>query len=94
MCDVIKQNESELKNNEGLVFNLLRFVSYILLKPLSKLNVWFQRYSRFSPAKNNEIEHYYLLYLKINISKFRLILIDHITCLNNQVITLGIGRVF
>ena len=62
---------------------MLQFKSHILLKSPSKLNVWSQRYSRFSAGQNNknpkEIEYYYLLYLKINISEFRLILLDHIT---------------
>ena len=42
-----------------------------------KLNLLFQRYNHFSA------EYYYLLYLKINTSEFRLILLDHITNTSN-----------
>ena len=59
------------------------FQNYILVKILSKLNLQFQRYSYLSAAQNSklqkEIQHFYLLYLKINSSEFQLILLDHIS---------------
>ena len=43
----------------------------------------FQSYSHFSAAQNNKLQRklntIILLYLEINISEFRLILLDHIT---------------
>ena len=60
------------------------FRSYILQKAPLKLVNWFQRYEQLKDAKNNRkqktfSEHSVWLYLKINISDFWLILLDHIT---------------
>ena len=59
------------------------FHSYILKKTPLKLVNWFQRYDQLKDAKNNrkqkDIFCFVWFYLKINISKFRLILLDHIT---------------
>ena len=59
------------------------FHSYILQKtPLKSVNC-FQRYEQLKDAKNNGKQKTFSalvwLYLKINISDFRLILLDHIT---------------
>ena len=58
------------------------FHSYILQKTQLKLVNWFQRYEPLKDAKNNrktkDIFCFVWLYL-INISDFRLILLDHIT---------------
>ena len=61
---------------------MLQCESYNLLKITSKLNLQFQRYSDFSAS---QFYYFYLLYLAINISEFRLILLDHITYTDVQV---------
>ena len=53
-----------------------------MLKTPYTLSIWFQRYSHFGDAQNNKMQgklSYHWLYLKINNSEFRLILLDHIT---------------
>ena len=57
-----------------------QFQRHTMLKT-PKLSIRLQRYSHFSDAHNNKIQRklntFYWLYLKINISEFRLILLDH-----------------
>ena len=59
------------------------FKSCILQKTPLKLDIWFQRYGQLKDCKNNkkpnDIMSFVWLYLKINISDFRLILLDHTT---------------
>ena len=62
--------------------NKMKIYSYSLVKTSSQLDLWFQRYSHFSAAQNNEIQrklNTIIFYLRINISEFRLILFDDIT---------------
>ena len=83
ICGVIKQNQSEVDQIQFLIFlsNCMHhFNSYILQKTPLKLVNWFQRYEKLKDAKNNRKQETFVwLYLKINISDFRLILLDHIT---------------
>ena len=68
-CDAIKQNESDdVDKNRHTVF-----ISFILQFDIYEIQKTPKQYN------TKEIGCYYWLYLKININKFRLILLDHIT---------------
>ena len=53
--------------------------SYLLQQTPLKLVNWFHRYRQLKGCKNNRKQRNYLLYLKISICKFHLILLNHIT---------------
>ena len=54
-CDAIKQNESELKQNENwLLHASMSELSYA--ETPSKLNIWFQRYRHYSAPQNSKIQ--------------------------------------
>ena len=83
-CDQAKSVWS--RSNSVFIFltNCMHhFHSYILQKTPLKLVDWFQRYEQLKDAENNRKQNTFFcfvwLYLKINISDFRLILLDHIT---------------
>ena len=85
ICGVIKQNQSLSQSNSVFIFptNCMHHVHIYILQNISlKLVIRFQRYEQLKDAKNNrkqDIFCFVWLYLKINISDFRLILLDHIT---------------
>ena len=86
ICDVIKQNESELEKYENQVIKcycMTHSQGYILLKTSSNLNLWIHRSSHFivllKQYYTKEIEYWYWPCLNIDISEFRLILLGHIT---------------
>ena len=83
-CDQAKTVWS--RSNSVFIFltNCLHHIySYVLVKTPLKLVNWFQRYEQLKVAKNNRKQKNIFclvwLYLKIHISDFRLILLDHIT---------------
>ena len=82
MCDQAKWAWTQIKCNLCLIFS-----ATVWWKPPSELDLWFQRYSHFSAAENNKIQRKLnpiISYnLQIKISKFRLILLDHITYNDN-----------
>ena len=77
----VKLNVHFIWTRKNSVFIYRVCLKYITLKTPPILNIRIQSYSYFSSkqSKTKEIERYYWRYLKINISEFRLILLDHVT---------------
>ena len=89
MCDVIKQNQSEVGQIQFSLFltNCMHHLyRYILQKtPLILVN-WFQRYEQLKDAKNNmKQKTFSVLFGSIlKSTDFWLILLDHITYISVQ----------
>ena len=75
-----------------------QFYSYILQKTKLKLVNWFQRYEQLKDTKNKRkrktFSAFAWLYRKINISDFRLILLEHITYSHYKRNTMNRGSSF